>query len=364
MAAPTHITTTEPRCVTLRDAIATPFALIGLTDAPDQPPHRNGDKAHTHGCLYDSEGARVALAMRPGGSDGDRAICADPPVLPPEQRGGTWLPGRTLYFGSFMNGYGRFITEGASRCWLRDMGPFDHVVAYPFMEDHGKTLVQDFHRYLAGLLDVPIERMAMLRNQIVFDEIVVPEQLWAGDEHVNAHMRAVYERIRAPHVGRRSSGRIFLSRAPSERLGNPLAVEDIFASFGFRIVYPEQMTMAEQLALYANCEVLGSLSGGGMHNCLFARPGLLTIEVGDRGARRSPVVPQRIANELAQVEARFIPFGEGTEPDINPKTVRKHLRTILGELERRGPVLLLRLKRTLGIMKRKPKAQADLRGGS
>jgi hypothetical protein len=362
MAVPTHIITTEPQCVTLRDAIATPFALINPTDLPDQPPTHNGAKPHTRGCLYDADGARVALAMRPG--DGDQAISSDPAELPPEQRGGTWLPGRTLYVGSFMNGYGRFITEGLSRCWMRDMGPFDHVVAYPMTDDNGTSSIQHFHRYLAGLLDVPIDRIAMLRNQIVFDEIVVPEQLWAGDRHVNAHMRTVYERIRAPHVGRRSSGRIFLSRAPSGRLRNPLAVEDVFASFGFRIVHPEQMSMAEQLALYANCEVLGSLSGSGMHNCLFARPGLLTIEVGDRGARRSPLAMQRMANELAQVEARFIPFGEGTEPDIRPKTVRKHLRTILGELERRGPVLLLRLKRTLGSLKRKPRAQADLRGGS
>lgn len=363
MAAPTHITTTEPRCVTLRDAIATPFALVTPADAPDQPPHGDGAKAHMRGCLYDADGAGVELAMGPGMADGNHADSIDPPILPPEQRGGTWLPGRTLYLGSFMNRYGRFITEGMSRCWLRDMGPFDHVVAYPFMEDNGKTLVQDFHRYLARLLDVPIDRIAMLRNQIVFDEIVVPEQLWACDRHVNARMRAVHERIRAAHAGRKSSGRVFLSRAPSERLGNPLAVEEVFASFGFRIVYPEQMTMAEQLALYANCEVLGSLSGSGMLNCLFARPGLMTIEVGDRGARLNPVVRQRMANEVAQVEARFIPFGEGTEPDINPKTVRKHLRTILGEIERRGPVLLLRLKRTLGIVKRK-KAQADLRGGS
>jgi hypothetical protein len=57
---------------------------------------------------------------------------------------------------------------------------------------------------------------------------------------------------------------------------------------------------------------------------------------------------QRMANELAQVEAHFIPFGEGTEADIAPKVVRKHLRKILGELPRRGPVLLLRLKRSLG----------------
>jgi capsular polysaccharide biosynthesis protein len=346
-----HIVQTEPQCLILRDAIATPFALIPPADAPDQPPRHPSFKAYTTGCLYDADGARVDLSVRVGGVGGDQAASIDPTVLPPEQRGGTWLTGRTLYLGTFMNHYGHFITESLSRYWRQEAGAFDHIVAYPFMHNNGNILIRDFHRYLAGLLDVPIDRMAILRSQTVFDEIVVPEQLWANNVHVNAHMRAVYERIRRRHTGKGSRGRIFLSRAPSGRLGNPLAVEEIFASFGFRVIYPERVKIAEQLSLYANCEILASLSGSGMHNCLFARPGLMTIEVGDMRARRDPVLMQRIANEMAQVEAQFIPFGEETDARIEPKVVRKSLRNILGEMPRRGPVLLLRLKRALGRLK-------------
>lgn len=338
----------EPQCLTLRDAIATPFQLVAPADAPEQPPRHAGIKAYTRGCLYDSEGVQVELSIRVGGVSGDQAASIDPQVLPPEQRGGTWLAGRTLYLGPFMNHYGHFITEGLSRYWKQDIGPVDHIVAYPFMHNNGNILMEEFHRHLAGLLEVPIDRMAILRSQTVFDEIVVPEQLWHNNVSVNAHMRAVYARIRARHAGRKSTGRIFLSRAPSKRLGNPLAVEETFAGFGFRVIYPERVPIAEQLALYANCEVLASLSGSGMHNCLFARPGLMTIEVGDTRARRNTVTMQRMANELAQVEAHFIPFGEGTGSDIEPRVVRKNLRKILGELPRRGPVLLLRLKRRFG----------------
>lgn len=351
MTAPSLVVQTEPQCLTLRDAIATPFELVAPADAPEQPQRHASFKAYTRGCLYDSEGRRVDFSLRVGGIGGDQAASIDPAILPPEQRGGTWLTGRTLYLGPFMNHYGHFITEGLSRYWKQDIGPVDHVVGYPFMHNNGNILIEEFHRHLAGLLEVPIDRMAILRGQTVFDEIVVPEQLWPNNVHVNAQMRSVYERIRARHVGRKPSGRLFLSRFASRRLGNPLAVEEIFASFGFRVVYPERVPIAEQLALYANCEVLASLSGSGMHNCLFARPGLMTIEVGDARARRNPVLMQRMANELAQVEAHFIPFGEGTEADIEPKVVRKSLRKILGELPRRGPVILLRLKRRFGGLK-------------
>ena len=348
---------TEPQCLTLGDAIATPFELLAPADVPEHPRRHASLKAYTRGCLYDSDGVRVDLSLRAGGIGGDPAASIDPAVLPPEQRGGTWLTGRTLYLGPFMNRYGQFITEGLSRYWKQDMGPVDHVVAYPFMHDNGNIQIEEFHRHLAGLLEVPIDRMAILRSQTVFDEIVVPEQLWSNNAQVNVHMRAVYERIRARHVGTKSSGRLFLSRAPSKRLGNPLAVEEVFASFGFRVIYPERLPIAEQIALYANCEVLASVSGGGMHNCLFARPGLMTIEVGDTRARRNPVLMQRMANELAQVEAHFIPFGEGTEADIAPKVVRRNLRKILSELPRRGSILMLRLKRRFGGLKGGNKAR-------
>jgi Glycosyltransferase 61 len=364
---PSYVVDAEPRCVTVRDAIATPFALVDPADAPEQPPRDRHIKAYTRGCLYDSDGARIDLSVRAGGLAGDQVASIDPDTLPREQRGGTWLTGRTLYLGPFMNHYGHFITESLSRYWLREAGSFDHVVAYPFMHNNGNILIRDFHHYLAELLNVPIDRMAMLRSQTVFDEIVVPEQLWASNVHANARMRDIYGHIRDRHAGRKSAGRIFLSRTSSERLANPMAVEEAFAGYGFRVLRPERVPIAEQLALYGNCEVLASLSGDGTLNCLFARAGLLTIEVGEARARAGPAIMQRIADELAQVDARFIPFSEGTEPNIDPKRVRRNLRDILGELPRRGPVLLLRLNRRLdgltGARKRR-KRQADLRGGS
>ena len=285
--------------------------------------------------------------MRVGGVGGDQAMSIDPEVLPPEQRGGTWLTGRTLYLGTFMNHYGHFITESLSRYWRQEAGAFDHVVAYPFMHNDGNILAQEFHRHLAGLLDVSIDRMAILGSQTVFDEIVVPEQLWTYNVHVNSRMRELYGKIRTRHAGGKSTGRLFLSRSSSLRLGNVPQIEEVFASFGFRVLYPEQIRITNQLSLYANCAIMAGLSGSGMHNCLFARPGLMTIEVGDARARRHPVMMQRIANELAQVDARFIPFGDDQDVRISPKKVRRQLMEILGERPRLGPLVALRLRRKL-----------------
>jgi hypothetical protein len=96
----------------------------------------------------------------------------------------------------------------------------------------------------------------------------------------------------------------------------------------------------------------------------------MTIEVGDARARHQPVFMQGIANDLAQVDDRFIAFGDDNDVRISPKKVRRQLMEILGERPRLGPLVALRLKRTLGRLtdRKKPakrsQNQADLRGGS
>lgn len=338
----------EPQCLTLRDAVATRFEIVAPTEAPELPPRHSSFKAYTRGCIYEAGGARMDLSVRVGGVGGDQTKSIDPAILPPEQRGGTWLTGRTLYLGPFMNHYGHFITESLSRYWHQEAGAFDHYVAYPFIHNNGAIEMQAFHRYLAGLVGVPIDRVTILRSQTVFDEIVVPEQLWTYNTHVNLRMREIYRGLGARHAAKQAGGRLFLSRTSSPRLANIAEVEDVFAGFGFRVVYPEQIAIEQQLALYANCAVLAGVSGSAMHNCLFSRAGLMTIEVGDSRSRRHPVMMQRIANELAQVDARFIPFGERDDKRIEVKKVRRQLMEILGERPRLGLVMAARLKRRVG----------------
>ena len=356
---PNWIVTTDPQSVTLLDAVATPFELVPRTDRPEiEVPH--GFKSFTRGCLYDSHGVRVDLSVRVGAHSGDQAMSVDPAVLEPYQlEGGSHLAGRTLYLGTFMNHYGHFITEMLSRCWWKEaaMG-FDHIVAYPFIHDGGRVLTRAYHRYLAGLLDIPIDRVAILTQQTRFDEIVVPEQLWTINATVNAHMRELYGRISRHHAAKKPHGRVFLSRpvAGSKRLDNPQEVEEVFAGYGFRILYPEQIPIARQMEIYANCEILAGLSGSGMHNALFARPGLMTIEVGDRRTRERPVTMQRMANDLAQVDAHFIPFGAGEQRTIAPKKVRKQLVDILGERPTFAPVLSLRARRLAARLRTRVKA--------
>jgi hypothetical protein len=339
-----------PASVTLRDAVASRFKLIPGSHDPSRPKGERTTRPSVLGCLYDADGGRVDLSLRRGRINRLTREPKDPDRFPAEQRGLdlTRLAGRTLFLGMFMNHYGHFITESLSRYWWPERAEaFDHVVAYPYVHDRGQVFIQPFHRYLAGALGIPLDRVTILDDPVRFDEIVVPEQLWVYDDHANVHLRALYPRISERHLSGAVARRVFLSRGvyPGARVVNAPRIEEVFAGFGFSVIYPEEIPIERQLDLYANCEILAGFSGSALHNCLFSRPGTLTIEVGDRRTPLEPHIMQQMANELSGVDARFLPYHPIAENCADPTAVAAALRDILGERPRHGPVLALHARR-------------------
>jgi Glycosyltransferase 61 len=339
----------EPRSVTLCDATASAFRI-----RPKEPP-QPGDKGVAIGCLYDAAAKRVDLSQRQGMRSATERLCVDPPTVDPadpQLAAAERRDGRTLYLGHFTNHYGHFITEFLSRLWLPEQaGGFDHIVAYPSIWNRGRYLPTHAHRYLAGLLGLPLERLEMLRAPARFAEIVVPQQLWEVNGVVNVRVRPLYVAIHIRHAdtrgATRGTGRIFLSRGlyPGNRLSNSPEVEAVFASFGFTVHHPQELAIERQLDLYANCEILAGLSGSGMHNCLFCRPGTPVIEVGDTRSPRRPTTMQLMANELAMVKASFIPYAGDEDGRTNVAALTRRLQHLLGERPRGSRLVGFHLRR-------------------
>lgn len=99
--------------------------------------------------------------------------------------------------------------------------------------------------------------------------------------------RFLQSRIRARSA--EHPARIFLSRAratPGRACRNRDEIEQIADKAGLAIVYPEQMPLADQIALYASADLVVGEYGSAMHTALFSRPG--TVVCGLRGSRLHP----------------------------------------------------------------------------
>ncbi|NRY63606.1 glycosyltransferase family 61 protein [Clostridium beijerinckii] len=60
------------------------------------------------------------------------------------------------------------------------------------------------------------------------------------------------------------------SQSPNSRLQNQPAVENIFRSFGFEIIFPGSMSFHDQLKTFSEAEVIAGESGSGLTNIIFA----------------------------------------------------------------------------------------------
>jgi hypothetical protein len=81
-------------------------------------------------------------------------------------------------------------------------------------------------------------------------------------------------------------GRIFISRAgralqaPGYRqLMNEEALITTMTALGFAVVEPELLSFEEQIATFANADVVAGLGGAGMYNVLFCHPGTKVIDI-------------------------------------------------------------------------------------
>ena len=298
----------------VRDGFATPFA-------------GNDPATGTfRGCLYNPDGSRLALSLRPSGP-GYRFRPGDPEAIDPGLvAAAPLLPGRTLYLGHYMAHYGHFLTETLSTFWALEAEPaprFDRVAFHPGAFGRGLT---PYARACLAAFDIDPGRVVMLDAEgaggpVRFEEVVIPQRLFRLWDAADPILARVFDRIRARLLAGRDpapardlyiSRRAGYWRSARRVVANEVAVEALFRRRGFTVIDPGRLGFADQVALYAAAPTLAGLSGSALHNVLFQRQGGRMIELehpavyreGDALAART----QDLCNAVAGVEGRFVPF--------------------------------------------------------
>ena len=79
----------------------------------------------------------------------------------------------------------------------------------------------------------------------------------------------------------RGKKRLYVARgaAPRRRVLNEAAVEKLLAGFGFTSVNPGALSLKDQVALFADAEIVVGAHGAGLTNCVFMAPGSAVVEL-------------------------------------------------------------------------------------
>ena len=161
----------------------------------------------------------------------------------------------------------------------------------------------------------------------------MPERLLAINISAHVRLRETFAKIREVLTRPVVAERVYLSRARlpelRQRIANEAAVEAAFEQHGFTIVHPQEVSIADQISMYANCRVLAGLSGSALHNVVFCRPKTLLIDIHDTRKPTGALKSQVLCNELAEVDYRPVSFvSSGGEDTISVDAIKGVLRDL------------------------------------
>ena len=146
------------------------------------------------------------------------------------------------------------------------------------------------------------------------DELIVPRAWRLG---FTTYSAAIYDEI-AAHFAKsavETSRRILISRESRKTWRNMLNYEAIktmlVSDYGFEVVTPHLLTLEEEVATYANAEIVVGAEGAGMYGAVFSQPGSIYLTLCDEDY----VMP--ILGTLAQIRDIDIGyvFGESLRAD-------------------------------------------------
>lgn len=181
-----------------------------------------------------------------------------------------------IFGGVLMPHFGHFLIESLSRLWyvIQNRDILDnHKIVFVFSYGQVPSFAYDF----LDLLEIPLDRVIFLNEITKFNEIIVPDQSGYSVHYVHKEYLLVYDEM-VCNSHKKYSGitynKIYLSRSKC-RSGYKLIGEDYFENFfskhGFKILYPDEMSMLEKVFLISSADEIVTTCGTIAHYSLFAK---------------------------------------------------------------------------------------------
>jgi len=136
-----------------------------------------------------------------------------------------------------------------------------------------------FQRETVSLLGIPLEKIVETYNnhhiqarQLLVSSVIRESTKWACD-----FLRREF--LNDSIIGLEKKQRIFISRKQRRRVINEDELVAVLSKFGFKSIAPESLSVAEQVSLFANAEVVIGVHGAALTNTVFCSPGTKVIEI-------------------------------------------------------------------------------------
>lgn len=245
------------------------------------------------GALYERHGCLIPDSQR---AKANRAWSGNPDAVDlPPSADRVHLSGRTFFGGYLLHVFGHLLLETLPRFWPDlDYGAFDHVLLYPTRVSRGGTqpCFEPHEVDVLTALGVDSDTAVMVGDRpLQLEEVTVSTSAMCLKSAVDPAFLAAFDRVKAALQGGAvrvtdSDRRVYLSRSRLSdrfrRATNEAEIEALFAATGFQVVHPQELTIAQQVALVGSAAAIAGCDGSALHLAAFATPGTTLLALDSR----------------------------------------------------------------------------------
>ena len=211
-----------------------------------------------------------------------------------------------LYFGNVYPMFGHFLLEHMNRAYglLHDEFKKHKVV---LVNNKQVEKVPQYMFDLIQLLGVKRDDIIVLNSSMQFRSVVIPHQGFNIPIMSSVEFGDAYAAM-AENAHGKSYDKVYLSRdkMPERRTYGERQIQKIFEKNGFTIVYPETLSIEEQVAAVKNCRMLAGCAGTAMHLALFMPRGGTVIQLKRNSKNGGSAPTQYLINKTKGLESVFV----------------------------------------------------------
>lgn len=187
-----------------------------------------------------------------------------------------------IYLGQTPGHFGHFLINTLDRAWPLTIDEF---------KDKAVVIIKTYYNNesyysLLEYLGVRKENIIILDKTTQFKSVLVPQRSFKHKEIISQQFVDTFKKIASNITKSYPYNKIYVSRTNfvnKNNSGNMLfgekQIENIFKQKGYHVIYPESLTIAEQIGYMKNCRHLAGVAGTALHLALFMQDGGEVVQI-------------------------------------------------------------------------------------
>jgi len=236
--------------------------------------------------------------------------------------------------------YGHFLMDSVSRFWTDLLLDRSLRIAVVVDEKRWPPYLTEF----LELMGIDQDRILHVEKNSCFEEVLIPDFSYFQSDYLTSQYKDTYDKV----VERVSLDlpvyeKIYFSRVKFAENGIGRAekgvhreygervIEYLFEKNGFKVIYPEELSLKEQMHYVSQCRELVTTNGTIAHNALFARKELELVVLNKFPQLYFGNWHQKAVNDMRKV--KFVPIDayakgsyRGLSMLILSKTLREYMK--------------------------------------